>query len=315
MPLRSPHLFVQHTALVLFLCTGTCTTPGTVIDQFGRQCTCVSARGNLGGCPRYRQDWTRLSNQQRLTYISAVKDAASSPTYAPLYNSLVASYKSYRTGALQAGSQLAGQLLPVNRYFMLQYEDILRALRPGVTIPVWDWTVTPNMPYTSLVFDPDMGFGNAIETPGAVSCVSNGPFQRGTFSVTPSAAIQPCLVRLMSTDTRNNPTSSFVSVLLGAQANQASDLVAALGDINLNIGCTVGGDMCGSDAANDPLYLLHLAMLDSVFAQWQSANPANMAAVFSGDSTPLALGFDKLKVSDLSDNSKLPYVVAVTYRS
>ena len=272
----------------------------------------MNAKGNLGGCPRYREVWTALSNEQRQRYITAVKEAASNLTYSPLYNSLVASYKSYAISA-QSSPPIARQLLPVNRYFMLQYEDILRALEPGVTIPVWDWTITPSTPYTNLVFDPVMGFGNAIETPGNVSCVSNGPFQRGLFSVTPSAAIQPCLVRLLSTDTRNNPTMAFVNAILAIPANNAASLLTALSGINVNIPCTVGGDMCSPDAANDPLYLLHQAMLDSILTQWQSNSAANAAALFSGDSTPLALGFDSLTVSDLSNNTNLPYGVSVTY--
>ena len=256
--------------------------------------------------------WTALTDAQRERYIKAVKESASSPTYAPFYNSLVAGYKSYLASAL-TNTQVASQLLVVNRYFMLQYEDILRASEPGVTIPVWDWTVTPNTPYATLVFDPTMGFGNAIETPGTESCVSNGPFQRGMFSVTPSADTQPCVRRQMSTSTRNNPTLSTVNDVLALPASGAQTFRSRLSSFNAGITCTVGGQMCNSDAANDPLYLLNQAKLDSILTQWQLSSPANAAALFVGDSTPLALGFDSLKVSDLSSNSKLPYGVSVTY--
>eukprot|EP00731_Ephydatia_muelleri_P030223 Em0021g746a len=291
----------------------TCTSiPGTTIDQYGRLCDCISTQGNLGGCPRYRAVWNALTDAQRERYIKAVKESASSPTYAPFYNSLVAGYKSYLASAL-TNTQVASQLLVVNRYFMLQYEDILRASEPGVTIPVWDWTVTPNTPYATLVFDPAMGFGNAIETPGTESCVSNGPFQRGMFSVTPSADTQPCVRRQMSTSTRNNPTLSTVNDVLALPASGAQTFRSRLSSFNADITCTVGGQMCNSDAANDPLYLLNQAKLDSILTQWQLSSPANAAALFVGDSTPLALGFDSLKVSDLSSNSKLPYGVSVTY--
>eukprot|EP00731_Ephydatia_muelleri_P030214 Em0021g737a len=111
----------------------TCTSiPGTTIDQYGRLCDCISTQGNLGGCPRYRAVWNALTDAQRERYIKAVKESASSPTYAPFYNSLVAGYKSYLASAL-TNTQVASQLLVVNRYFMLQYEDILRASEPGVT--------------------------------------------------------------------------------------------------------------------------------------------------------------------------------------
>lgn len=264
------------------------------------------------GCPRYRAVWTTLTDAQRERYIKAVKESASSPTYALFYNSLVASYKKYLMDALN-NIQVDQQLLVVNRYFMLQYEDILRALEPGVTIPVWDWTVTPSTPYATLVFDPTMGFGNTIETPGAVSCVSNGPFQKGLFSVTPLANKQLCLMRLMSASTQNIPTLTLVKLIVAIIASDAPIFLMQMSKINADITCTVGGDMCGSDAANDPLYLLHQAMLDSILTQWQSKSPANAAALFAGDGNPLALGFDSLKVSDLSNNSRLPYGISVTY--
>ena len=84
--------------------------------------------------------------------------------------------------------------------------------------------------------------------------------------------------------------------------------------VNLIVRCTVGGDMCSVDAANDPLYLLQLARVDLVVDRWQAMDEARATVRYTSDSTPLQLTFDdRLVVSDFSSNKDLPYGICIRY--
>ena len=70
--------------------------------------------------------------------------------------------------------------------------------------------------------------------------------------------------------------------------------------------CTAG------DSAADPLYILHLSRIDSLYSQWQDLKMGRQLIRYANDNT-LLTGTDSLTVAELSDNKFLPYEISVCY--
>lgn len=279
-----------------------------VLDQFGRLCNCTNSQ--LASCCRYRQDWTSLSMEEKQHYINVVKTIANNSQFQQLYNQLVGIYRTSFDTIAQSTASAISQFFPWQRYFLLEYEDLLRLIDTRITIPYWDWTLLPNDPYSSPVFDPQNGFGNSSDD--ATMCVNTGPFREGEFEVTASAG-GGCLRRLYSN--LMYPSRQIVSNLLSLQADRFNEFHNSLQlFIQLNIRCFVGGQMCSMDAANDPLYPLHLTRVDIVLDEWQNSSPDRAAARYANENTPLVLSFDNsLVVSNFSNNRDLPYDTCIQY--
>jgi len=70
--------------------------------------------------------------------------------------------------------------------------------------------------------------------------------------------------------------------------------------------------MCSSDAANDPVFLLHLAQLDSLLTRWQLLGAGRDRVRYATDNGPLIFspGFT---VAQFSSNLNLPYGNCILY--
>ena len=193
----------------------------------------------------------------------------------------------------------------------MEYESILRLIDTRITLPFWDWSLLPDTPYISPVFDPTTGFGNSSSN--ETLCVTSGPFREGVFEVTSSAG-GGCLMRAYSDYIypRRELIESEILTLTSGMFNEFHRSLHLF--IHLNVRCFIGGDMCSRDAANDPLYILHLTRVDLVLDRWQSIDEARASARYATEDNALIMSFDdSLLVSDFSSNSDLPYDVSVCY--
>ena len=281
----------------------------TAYDACLQRCTCRG--GQLVECCRVREDFASLSIDERRRYTQAILTIASDPFFRPRYEGLVAQYQASYDTLAQNTNPDTSQFFTWNRYFLLQYENLLHEVDCSITIPYWDWTVLPLNPYLATVWSPDSGFGDSSRS--GDRCVENGPFQFDRFNVTPSAG-GGCLTReyrMQMFPTRSNIEQD----LLTLPADQFSRFHQFLQIfIHINVRCFVGGAMCSSNAANDPAYLLHLAQVDSIFTRWQSIDQDRFSAGLVGDNRPLDLAAEFI-VSNFSDNKNLPNGVRVCYKA
>ena len=261
-------------------------------------------------CCRVRRDYAGLTTGERLAYINAVLTVATDPMYSSRYNDLIAQFKaSFDNGISQSTTPSESQYFAFNRYFLLEYEDLLKEIDCRLTIPFYDWTPFPKAPYTAAVWSNRDGFG---DTSRAVDgCVITGPFRVGEFEITPSAG-GGCLRR----EYRNQrfPSRDIVNRdLLTLLSNEFMDFHRFLQlFIGLNVQCSIGGTMCSSDAANDPVYLLHLSQLDSLLTRWQGFGQGRDTVRYADDTSPL-LSSPGFTVADFSNSAALPYEVCVVY--
>ena len=295
---------------LIVISLGSTTSEGSVMDQFGRICNAVN--GRLESCCRYRQDWSTLEDEEKSRYINAVKTVSSDPSYLPLYNELISRYRQSFTTNIQLLNASISQFIPWHRYFLLEYENLLRLVDNDITIPYWDWTVRPNAVFTLPIFDNILGFGNSANE--TTLCVSSGPFREGQFEITPSAG-GGCLMREYM-DTILPPTRALIEDnFLSIPATMFDDFHNAIFRfVNLMVRCIVGGDMCSVDAANDPVYLLQLTRVDLIIDRWQDMDEERANVRYANDDTPLDLTFDdSLLVLNFSSNKALPYGVCIQY--
>ena len=283
-----------------------CSGKSHAFDKCGRRCQCI--KGKLVNCCRVRKDFSSLTQQERLTYINAVLKLSKDPVYKPRYDALVKKYRdSYKTVA-QLCTTSKSQFFPFIRYFLREYENLLREIDCSITIPYWDWTALPRKPYSSPVWDNTHGFGN---TAGAYSCVTTGPFHFPGFKTTPSAGAQ-CLKRnyhkgfypsreIIERDILSVPASGFKYFHYMLQMF-----------ISINVQCFVGGTSCSVHAANDPAFILHLANVDRIFNRWQNLGGGRETVHYGSNNTPLVLS-NGLVVSQFCDNSKLPGGTSICY--
>lgn len=251
-----------------------------------------------------------MTPEDKQRYISAVKEVAVDPAYKPRYDALIATYTSSFDTPAQSTNPSVSQFFVWNRYFLVQYEDLLREVDCKITIPYWDWTALPLNPYMSPVFNPETGFGDASRDTD--NCVSNGPFNFADFYVTPSAG-GGCLER--NYRLQMHPTKAIIEQdLLTLPADEFDEFHRFLQlFIFSNIQCFIGGQMCSSAAANDPLHLLHMAQTDFIFSRWQGIDTLRLNARYMSDNQPLALASSVATVADYANNNNLPDGVKVCY--
>ena len=256
-------------------------------------------------CCQVRKDYASMTFAERQRYIQTVKTVSTDPRY----EALVAKYKASFEGLAQSTNPEESQFLAWNRYFLLEYEDLLQNIDCHVTIPYWDWTVMPVSPYLASVWNPDSGFGDSARPKD--SCVENGPFRFDQFDVTLSAG-GGCLRR--NYRMQMFPTRAIIEQdLLTMPATEFYTFHQFLQIfIHTNVRCFVGGHMCSDDAANDPAFLLHLAQIDSIYTRWQSLDTSRYSAGLVGDNRPLALDAN-FTVSDFASIANLPNDNGVCY--
>ena len=287
--------------------TAECTGTGRVLDSCGRACQCVD--GNLVNCCRLRKDYASLTNEEKERYVDAVLKLSTDPLYQSRYYSLLESYKaSFDTDVYNSDYQKS-QFFVWNRYFMLEYEDLLREIDCRITLPFYDWTVLPLAPYLSVVWDDELGFGKSSRE--SDNCVISGPFKAGDYSLIPSAG-SGCLKREYTNE--KFPSRSVIERdLLTQPASEFNKFHRHLQlYIHTSIRCFIGGTMCTKDAANDPVFILHLGTLDYIYNRWQMFSEDRLKMRYANDDSQLLL-VPGHTVREYHDNKNLPNDVAVCY--
>lgn len=285
----------------------TCVLGLNMYDRCGRMCECVN--GRFVNCCRQRRDYAGLSREDRLEFITTYLEVVRDPVYGPRYAALIDTYtRSFANNISQSTTPDESQYFMFNRYYMLEFEDLLRDFNCSITIPYYDWTPFPTAPYTAAVWGNTDGFGDSSRRPDF--CVTRGPFRVGEYNVIQSAG-GGCLKR----EYKNNrfPSRDIIDRdVLTIPSERFFDFHRFLHlFIGVNIQCFIGGTMCSSDTANDPVYLLHMARLDSILMRWQIMRQGRDTVRYADDGSPLLE--TPFTVREFNDNFVLPYQTCLRY--
>jgi tyrosinase len=124
-----------------------------------------------------------------------------------------------------------------HRWFVRQFEKRLQQVDPSVFVPYWDWIADPQIP-------------PALSTPQLLAAWSVtrdwAPSQMPTAAVLAGATSQT--------------TFTFFQKMFESGAHAAVHIA-------------VGGDMDSASSPADPIFWLHHANIDRIWAAWQKKNP------------------------------------------
>lgn len=155
-----------------------------------------------------------------------------------------------------------------HRAYLQAFEDALRTVDCDVTLPYWDWASGPSTGVPAACREATYvdRAGNTVANP-----LYAGPRPAGGMTV-----------RRADID-----TTSFDDLAASAQTalGQASfaSFQAQLNGVHGSVHVRVGGDMSSVPTAGyDPIFFLHHANIDRLWAQWQATHPGPMAADEAG---------------------------------
>jgi Common central domain of tyrosinase len=179
--------------------------------------------------------------------------------------------------------------LPWHRELLRRLELDLQAVDASVTVPYWDWTVD-NLP-TSSLWQADLLGGNGRASDGRVM---DGPFafDAGHWPLRFNEHPEPDLKRAFGVDATALPVAADVTACLAEtpydaapwdMTSQPSFRNRLEGWIDAPAGQSagmhdlvhvwVGGTMSYMSSPNDPVFFLHHAEIDRLWAQWQRTHP------------------------------------------
>ncbi|RKP10025.1 hypothetical protein THASP1DRAFT_22223 [Thamnocephalis sphaerospora] len=213
------------------------------------------------------------------------------------------------------------EFLPWHRALVYDLEKALRQIDPSIAHPYWDWSYDSQAPELSPVWHPDWYGGNGRH---GDNCVTDGQWANWR----PFYPQPHCLQRTW--DNNSTMTAYYPPEII----QYYQDTAKTYDDFRIYIEMiphssvhgAIGGDMATMLSPNEwltficivfrarPLFFLHHAFIDKVWADWQDRTPKNVYAYngTNADGTPAQLS-DKLTsmaytVGDVIDTRKLCYV-------
>ncbi|KAH7233146.1 hypothetical protein BKA59DRAFT_534979 [Fusarium tricinctum] len=258
--------------------------------------------------PVVRKEWRELTGAEKKEYLRAAVCMRNLPKKAYEYVDDVKTRMDdlvHTHSALQPEIHFVAAFLPWHRWYVQLHEDLLRdeCNYKGVQ-PYWDWTIDADkkdMPNSPL-FDAETGFGgdgkrtNSNE-PGFERCVVEGPFANLNLTLgmgwpddnTPGNRPH-CFSREfnggMGKDEDGNQiigdmqvTAYYTPVM---NTIYSFDTYSGMSEMleglpHAQIHSVIFGDMGPSTSPNEPLFFLHHANVDRVWAKWQGRNNTRLA--------------------------------------
>jgi tyrosinase len=193
------------------------------------------------------------------------------------------------------GAHMNPDFLPWHREFLRRFESELRRVsgNPHMTVPYWDWTRPAS---TARLLQDDFMGGDG--DPDDNNWVQTGPFREGQWPITitdgdegnhgddPDPVPPSWLVRNIAGDDvgtlpvaadvervlaiptydsapfsmESDPTTSFRNALEGWRPQRA---------LHNQVHVYIAGNMASAASPNDPLFFVHHANVDRIWAHWQ----------------------------------------------
>ncbi|MET9802539.1 tyrosinase family protein [Streptomyces sp. NPDC006368] len=228
-----------------------------------------------------RKNQARLTADEKKRFIDALLELKRSGRY----DTFVSTHNDFIMSDTDSGDRVGHRspsFLPWHRRFLLQFEQALQSVDASVTLPYWDWTVdrTPG----SSLWAPDFLGGTGRSRDGRVM---DGPFAAsgGRWPISVRVDGRDYLRRALGANGRQLPTRAEVDSVLAMETydmapwNSSSDgfrnHLEGWRGVNLHnrVHVWVGGHMGTGASPNDPVFWLHHAFIDKLWADWQALHP------------------------------------------
>ena len=234
---------------------------------------------------RVRKNQKNLSATEWARFISAIETLAMPGMPSPNYQDFVDIHDQAMTtmAGMSWGAHTMGpppddgrNFVTWHREYLAKLEARLMTINPLVTIPYWDWTHERAIP-PALTNPADLAEWGII---------------RGTFN----AAALPTVAQINAVESSGITPPDF-------QVFQRNLELA-----HNPVHGAVGGTMGGSRSPADPLFWLHHAFIDKLWANWEQANPGAAFAPPNGTETLQPPPIETRKVTQVVSITALGYV-------
>ncbi|MGF9859862.1 tyrosinase family protein [Priestia endophytica] len=242
---------------------------------------------------KVRKNVKHLTKKERKDFIRAILGLKEKGIY-DRYIAWHATAGNFQTppGSHRNAAHMGPAFLPWHREFLLRFEKDLQSIVPGVTIPYWDWTEDAKMedPSQSSIWDQDFMGGNG--NPEKEFVVDTGPFSVSNWTVidsqgNPSGGLrrnfggnERASTLPTKSDVRNvlkitpYDTSPWDMTSTPSFRNQLEGFINGP-QLHNRVHVWVGGHMGSVPVApNDPVFYLHHANVDRIWAIWQVIHPS-----------------------------------------
>ncbi|MFJ5546574.1 tyrosinase family protein [Streptomyces sp. NPDC093225] len=228
-----------------------------------------------------RKNQASLTADEKKRFVNAILELKRNGTY----DAFVTTHNGFIMSDTDSGERVGHRspsFLPWHRRFLLQFEQALQAVDPSVALPYWDWTTDRDA--RSSLWAPDFLGGTGRSRDGQVM---DGPFasSAGKWNINVRVDGRGYLRRALGASVAQLPTRAEVDSVLAmttydmAPWNSASNgfrnHLEGWRGVNLHnrVHVWVGGQMATGTSPNDPVFWMHHAFIDKLWAEWQKRHP------------------------------------------
>ena len=287
-----------------------CEEGSHVLNECEERCECRD--GQLINCYRVRKEFTNMEVNERRRYINAYKTASMNPAFKKQYERLVTCHTNTPNDLLHDTPRI---FFPWHRWFLVEFENLLRRIDCRVTLPYWDWSRVArhwwNSSDSKSIWNAsDHGLGGN-GTSSDDGCVEDGPFSKKKWRLLKQTG-GGCLRRDFYPFKLDGNTKDLKRTL-ALPLERFSDFEEIVREeYHSQLHNWIGGTMQDPfTASNAPEMVFHHAFLDKIWLQWQNKGEDYKNVYFP--TTRDKLLPSKYYSWEWLDSSNLPGGVKVTY--
>ena len=238
-----------------------------------------------------RVNWNTLSTAQRESYFDAVKCLKTKPSRSGIEASqnLFDDFPSIHVQQDHHIHSVAA-FLPWHRRFVQARERALQSCGYTGPTPYWDWTEAADTgkPEVDPIFSVETGFGGNGDA-NEQEAVTQGPFSWFALDIMQDDNDEPTFETHVLR--RNFNDDPYLVGNFNSTAVKKAQSISSFNDYRYYVegvphGAVhqyIAGDMGPSSSPNEPLFFLHHAQIDRLWALWQDQNPSERLSDYKGN--------------------------------
>ncbi|MFF9978357.1 tyrosinase MelC2 [Streptomyces erythrochromogenes] len=264
-----------------------------------------------------RKNQATLTPDEKRAFTSALLELKRNGSY----DRFVTTHNGFIMSDTDSGDRVGHRspsFLPWHRRFLLEFEEALQKVDASVALPYWDWTADRTT--RASLWAPDFLGGTGRARDGQVM---DGPFaySTGRWNVDVRVDGRPYLRRALGAGVAQLPTRAEVDSVLAmpvydmapwnSSSNGFRNHLEGWRGVNLHnrVHVWVGGQMSTGVSPNDPVFWMHHAFIDKLWADWQAKHPQSTYLPAAGTTNVVDLGdtmrpWNNVTPADMLDHRK-----------
>lgn len=247
---------------------------------------------------RCRRNVKDLSPDEKRSFVRAIKglkalNSGLHPGSQSRYDDYVEIHRSAMDAAMGGSPGWAhfdSAFFPWHRELLYRFEEELRSIEPGVTIPYWDWTRAqasgdPGWPFTHDFIGVDGDNANQDRVEREVGAPSPYPYEFDPDTWTIVVKDVPAEPNFLTRDFGSRADAPGLPENDSVATGSNSSFRAAIGsssyltlrsrseDLHNLVHRWANGNMITASSPNDPVFWMHHASIDRMWTLWQEKHP------------------------------------------